>query len=285
MLAEDAVLERWVRLGRAGGPLTAAERQAVMDRIRCQYQADGLAEPSLIVWAGSPTELNRRWAEHQRELTRLGRRLRTAPLPVLAELMLRAGWLIGHVLAALLVAVGPPLLLLALMLRRASGTPREVVVVLALLIFSCAAWPLSSAVMIIVRHALDRQGPTGSDRWTRSPDRPPVIEAGPGPQADPVPGWIGSESLLVICEPPRSVRTEPVGAAGLRRLHRDDGPAVQWDGRPADYYLHGVAIPERLFLEPTVDLIHRQPNSEIRRLVIERMGWPQYIEEAGLRLV
>jgi hypothetical protein len=293
MLAEDAVLARWVALGRTGESLTAADRQAVLDRIRCGYQARGLAEPGTIVWAGSPGELNRRWEQRVGAQAGLVRRIRVAPVPSLIQLAVRAGWLTGHVLLAVLVAVVPPalLLLLSLPLHRAFGPPGDVVTVIGAVLLCCIAGPLWDAVVSVMRHAFDPAGWGRSSRWARPSPGPeqPLIEEGPGPQADPVPGWIGSESLLVICEPPRTVRTESVGAAGRRRLHHESGPAVEWDGhsgqeRPG-YYLHGVAIPDRLFLTPTVERIHRESNSEVRRLVIERMGWLRYIEDAGLRLV
>jgi hypothetical protein len=36
---------------------------------------------------------------------------------------------------------------------------------------------------------------------------------------------------------------------------------------------------------PTVDLIRAEPNIEVRRSAIERLGWEPYIRDAGMRLV
>jgi hypothetical protein len=201
MFSEEAVLKRWVAQGLDGAVLTQADRSDVVDRIRRRHEADGVPWHGYLVWAGSPAELDRRWAQR---------------LPAPARLWERAG---------------------------------------------------AVPVRLLPQH-----------RTTQ------VV--GPGPEADPVSGWIASRSLVVVCEPPRVVRTESVGTAGERRLHCESGPAVEWpDQLQAGYYLHGVRIPRNLFLNPTVESIHREGNSEIRRLVIERMGWLRYIEEANLSLV
>jgi hypothetical protein len=289
MLAEQAALERWVAFGRPGGSLTAAERQAVLDRIRGRYRACGRAEPATIDWVGSPSELNRRWAEQRSASSSLGRRIAAAPFRFLLVIMLRAAWASGHVLLAVLVLALPPALLLALSLLvpGAFGTAGQLVGGLGFVALCCVAGLLWDAAVAVVRRAWNPESWRSSVTFRLPPvDQLAVIdELGPGPQADPVPGWIGSESLVLICEPPLAVRTESVGAGGERRLHGESDPAVEWNGRPGDYYLHGVLIPRRLYLNPTIDGIHRELNSEVRRLVIERIGWPQYIQGANLRLV
>jgi uncharacterized protein DUF6745 len=149
--------------------------------------------------------------------------------------------------------------------------------------------------LLVVRHEGRRPEPaTPRARWTwlpgrRRPEAPAnqlIEEVGPGPQADPVSGWIATRKLLLICAPPRVVITEPLGTSGRHRLHNESGPAVEWDeGTDPGYYLHGVAIPAGLFRNPSVEAIHRESNSEVRRQVIERMGWLRYIQEADLGLV
>lgn len=112
-----------------------------------------------------------------------------------------------------------------------------------------------------------------------------IEEVGPGPRADPVSGWIAARDRVLICGPPRVVRTEQLGAGGHYRPHNESGPAVEWPDGSFGYYLHGVAIPADLFQNPSVEAIHREVNSEVRRLAIERMGWLRYIQEADLELV
>lgn len=105
--------------------------------------------------------------------------------------------------------------------------------------------------------------------------------------ARPMLGWIAYRGLTIVCEPPLELHTEPM-PGGAFRLHNATGPAVRWPD-PAgsrDYYVHGVRMPERLFGDDVrIHDLHREPNSEVRRVVIERMGWPAYLERARLRRV
>ena len=104
--------------------------------------------------------------------------------------------------------------------------------------------------------------------------------------ARPMVGWVAYRSLTIVCEPPVELHTERV--AGTIRLHNAAGPAVVWADAAGsrDYYLHGVRVPEHLYRDDVrVDDIHQEPNSEVRRVVIERLGWPKYIDRGGLRLV
>jgi hypothetical protein len=104
--------------------------------------------------------------------------------------------------------------------------------------------------------------------------------------ARPMVGWLAFRGLTVVCEPPLELHVEPV--AGTYRLHNADGPAVVWGDAAGhqDHYLHGVRVPEHLFgPDVTIDDLHAEPNSEVRRVLIERMGWPAYIQRAGLTLL
>ena len=55
----------------------------------------------------------------------------------------------------------------------------------------------------------------------------------------------------------------------------------------AGTYTPGTArpVPAWVITDPSVERIAREPNVEIRRCAIERIGWASYIERAGLRLV
>ena len=96
--------------------------------------------------------------------------------------------------------------------------------------------------------------------------------------------WVPYAWLTVVLEPPVQMHTEKAGD-GVR-LHREDGPALVWADGQEEFYLHGVRIPAELAArEPTVRELHAERNSEVRRVLIEREGWPHYITRAGLRLV
>jgi hypothetical protein len=98
--------------------------------------------------------------------------------------------------------------------------------------------------------------------------------------------WVPYRCLTIICEPPLELHTERVGREW--RLHNDAGPAVVWAGGREDreYFLHGVRIPENLFnRDVRIQDLHYEASNEVRRVLIERMGWADYARRARLRLV
>ncbi|MCF6525273.1 hypothetical protein HOY81_19645 [Streptomyces sp. JJ36] len=99
--------------------------------------------------------------------------------------------------------------------------------------------------------------------------------------------WWPRDRLCVLSERPSAVHTEPLrdDAHGERRLHRPDGPAVEYADGTRGYALHGTHVPEWVVHDPSVERIHAEPNVEIRRSAIERLGWDTYIRQAGLRRV
>ena len=92
----------------------------------------------------------------------------------------------------------------------------------------------------------------------------------------------------VISDRPSTIRLEQVGPRGWgsHRLHCADGPALQWRDGWALHYWHGVRVPADLIESGwDVDRILSEPNTEIRRCAIERMGWPHFVEAAKLKMV
>jgi hypothetical protein len=97
--------------------------------------------------------------------------------------------------------------------------------------------------------------------------------------------WWPREGVCVVSERPVALHTEPGDDIGEVRLHRADGPAIRYtDGWDAHAW-HGRRVPAWVITDPSVERIAREPNVEIRRCAIERLGWPAYIEQAGLHLV
>ena len=71
-----------------------------------------------------------------------------------------------------------------------------------------------------------------------------------------------------------------IGSFG-RRLHCEDGPAC---GNSVQnlYFWHGIMVPAYAVIEPTwitLAEIEAEKNEEVRRVLIERFGWPRYIAE------
>lgn len=99
--------------------------------------------------------------------------------------------------------------------------------------------------------------------------------------------WWPGEGLCVMAERPVAVHTEALAGShhGELRLHRADGPAIAFAGGFGVNVLHGTLVPEWVLSGPTVDRIRAEPNIEVRRSAIERLGWDAYIRDAGMTLV
>jgi hypothetical protein len=98
--------------------------------------------------------------------------------------------------------------------------------------------------------------------------------------------WVPYRSLTIICGPPVELHRERAGSQW--RLHHDGGPAVVWPtgDEPGEYFLHGVRIPRRLYRqEVDIPSLHYATTREVRRALIERMGWSRYVRRAELRLI
>jgi hypothetical protein len=68
------------------------------------------------------------------------------------------------------------------------------------------------------------------------------------------------------------------------RPHSDDGPFCAWRDGTALWAWHGVRVPPQVILAPqtlTAEQIAAEPNQEVRRVMIERVGWPRYLEMSG----
>jgi len=100
--------------------------------------------------------------------------------------------------------------------------------------------------------------------------------------------WWAHRDYVIVAERPRVLHTERVAPDGWgsHRLHCATGPAIAWDGW-ALHYWHGRRVPASLIEGDgwTVEQILAEPNAEIRRCAIERIGWERLVADAGLRAV
>ncbi|MFI7438643.1 DUF6745 domain-containing protein [Nonomuraea indica] len=97
--------------------------------------------------------------------------------------------------------------------------------------------------------------------------------------------WWPREGVCTVAERPVALHTEAWGDDGEVRLHRADGPAVRYADGWEVHAWHGTRVPAWVIEDPDVRRIAREPNVEVRRCAVERLGWTAYIEQAGLRLV
>lgn len=97
--------------------------------------------------------------------------------------------------------------------------------------------------------------------------------------------WWPREHVCVVSERPLEIHTEADGRAGRRRLHRADGPAVRYADGWTTHAWHGTTVPEWVIADPAVERIAAERNVEVRRCAIERIGWADYLDRAGLALL
>lgn len=91
--------------------------------------------------------------------------------------------------------------------------------------------------------------------------------------------WWPLDDRCVISERPVSVRVED------RVLHSATGPAITWADGWSVHSWRGLRVPGWVITGPTPELIGQEPNIEVRRCAIERIGWDSYITQAGLELI
>jgi hypothetical protein len=65
------------------------------------------------------------------------------------------------------------------------------------------------------------------------------------------------------------------------RLHCEDGPALAYPDGWQIFSWHGVRLDSQIILKPesqTIEQINGENNEEIKRVRIERFGWPRYLK-------
>jgi hypothetical protein len=97
--------------------------------------------------------------------------------------------------------------------------------------------------------------------------------------------WWAHPRFALACEPPTHLHlTHP--APGTTLPHHARQPAVVWADGFQLYFWHGTHLPSHLVHRDwDIDTLLAHRNSEVRRALIERMGWLTFIERAGLRLL
>lgn len=70
--------------------------------------------------------------------------------------------------------------------------------------------------------------------------------------------------------------------------HCEDGPSHRWRDGWSLYHWHGVRVPAFVVQNPagiTIEHIRKEENQEVRRVMIERMGWERFCAVASVRVL
>ncbi|MCB1294117.1 MAG: hypothetical protein KDB67_05475 [Gordonia sp.] len=99
--------------------------------------------------------------------------------------------------------------------------------------------------------------------------------------------WWALPNVCVMADRPVAMHTEPIPGNyhGERRLHHENGPAVEFADGLTIFAIHGTIVPQWVVTDPTAKRIRDERNVEIRRTAIERIGWDTYIDATGLTLL
>lgn len=93
--------------------------------------------------------------------------------------------------------------------------------------------------------------------------------------------WWPFQDICVISERPFSISRN-----NQNELHKEDGPAIEYPDGWGIYAWNGTRVPKDLILYGwDTSRILQEENTEIRRCAIEKMGWPTFVEQAGLTQV
>ena len=92
--------------------------------------------------------------------------------------------------------------------------------------------------------------------------------------------WLPHQNICWVSERHRTVKQEG------NRLHCDDGPAVEYPDGWKLWAVRGVLVDEQIIRKPasqTPEQIRAEQNLEVKRIRIERFGWPEYLKIIGAK--
>lgn len=72
------------------------------------------------------------------------------------------------------------------------------------------------------------------------------------------------------------------------RPHCEDGPSYEWRDGWKLYHWHGMRVSEQIIEQPesiTAEAISQEANQEVRRVMIERMGWTRFCAVTQMRVL
>lgn len=92
-------------------------------------------------------------------------------------------------------------------------------------------------------------------------------------------GWVYAlPGLSIICDRPAGIHRDR-----RERLHSETGAAIRYADDFGIYCIHGIRVPPQVITQPetiTAKLIQSQINTEVRRVLIDKMGREKFLREA-----
>jgi hypothetical protein len=98
--------------------------------------------------------------------------------------------------------------------------------------------------------------------------------------------WWPYKDVCIISERPKEVNWETTRAQP--RLHKDDGPAINFRDGYSVWCLEGMLLDKKIVETPhelTIEEIDKEENVERRRVMLERYGIERYLKESGTEFV
>jgi hypothetical protein len=97
-------------------------------------------------------------------------------------------------------------------------------------------------------------------------------------------GWWAPYTDCVILQH----RHEELHVDDQFRLHNESGPAVRYRDGYSVWAINGIRVNEQIVMRPetlTVEQINNEANQDIRSIMIDRFGWPKYLEKSNAKCV
>ena len=94
--------------------------------------------------------------------------------------------------------------------------------------------------------------------------------------------WFNRD-FVIICERIKACRKDERG-----RLHNESGLALEYRDGTGLWMIHGVRVSGDVVMNPeslTVERVDKETNSEVRRIMIERMGLVKYLRESNAKTI
>lgn len=105
--------------------------------------------------------------------------------------------------------------------------------------------------------------------------------------------WWPHSEFIMVSERPLAIHrelTDPAVERGWNshRLHHDSGPSIIWQDGFGVWSHHGVRVPKHVIEDPqsmTPAEITKERNAEVRRVMLEKYGFEQYLTGMGAKPV